>query len=714
MNNLMSRDEYLSAMNEGIIGDTIKKGINKIKSMFVVGMKKVKDFITVFNKNGEPLPVVSPQAVIDHFSDSKAINVYASKSIVDETIAAGGNGCDVKAPEIENDGVVFELGPEGKEYAKWLEKKGYKDTDEYKNLMSMAEIINEHYESLPDDQKEILEKVIEEDWEGVKANRIKYERTAEMREIPSKTTAEFEKIVEKIIESNCINNREVKVRGNKVAKPMNTLLVFGAPGIGKSTIPATVIKKYNELAASDANKMCLITVDCPNIAVGDFIMPTMPKPRNVIADIKNNSSAFPKAMDKIKGMSGEEMAEFENALNATEQYVEISAPKSFLPSYRKTGDKKVDTILNEYANGGVFTDEEGNSVKTGSGGIIMFDEFLRCDQNVFKQLMLFLLNREIEDWVLGSRWGIIACTNRPCDDNDVNSVWNKWNGTPAAKDRFERMIFLSPDPDGWRKWAESKGCDELILDFIFEKSSKSGDEYPRWHSVVKNGSGDSAQINPVTPRNWERAFNAINSIEIDEDYDDISMMSESEIREALSGIFDESFVEEFVVWIDDHIHSIQLDWIIKDPDSVHLPAKFNGNDEAETQKFVHNIWDQFEEQFKEHPEECTDEMLANVIKWFGLNYANDLSLFVTEFFENLEDVFVDGSDNKISLKPKSIIMCHSAYPQTDSEEELRELMNENPDVYGEDTIDIWKENIKKFFPNRMNGDKIIFVDDVDV
>ena len=79
MKNLMSRDEYLQKMDEGFFKDrvapAIKKGWEAVKSAFKIGMAKIRDFIAIFDNEGKVLPVVSPQAVIDKFSNVKGVDV---------------------------------------------------------------------------------------------------------------------------------------------------------------------------------------------------------------------------------------------------------------------------------------------------------------------------------------------------------------------------------------------------------------------------------------------------------------------------------------------------------------------------------------------------------------------------------------------------------------------------------------------------------------
>ena len=544
MKNLLSRDEYLQDMNEGFIGDTIKKGINAVKSAFRIGMKKIKDIIAVFDGTGKVLPVVTPQAVIDKFSSSDSIHVYTTPAMNETVVAAGGEKGG-ENPVVEDNGEIYDEGPKGKEYAKWLKEKKYKDSVEYKNFMSIPSIIEECYGCSHNDAEEIFEDMIGESWDGVVQNRSNYgSGNSELAGLRNIDIKKFKEYLNKMVDDTIFKkNMDVKRNDAKAKKPWRNMLVFGAPGIGKSTVPKEVIKEYNGIADSPAGQLSLITVDCTNIAVGDFMMPTMPQPKMVQNLIKTNPESFPQAKAYLDGLTPEQEEKLDKSLDATKQFETTYAPQSWLPSYKKTGDDELDALLDTYANAGVYTDDDKKTHKTGNGGIIMFDEFLRTDPNVFKQLMIFLLEREMGGWSLGSKWVIIACSNRPCDDAEVEEVWGRWNGLPAGKSRFERIFHLTPDPEQWKEWARSKGCDELLLKFIFDDSSKVGDEYPRWHTISRDGSGDSLQIKPITPRDWSSAFQAINNFEIDEELDDISEMSRRDIYECISGIFDADFVK---------------------------------------------------------------------------------------------------------------------------------------------------------------------------
>lgn len=706
MKNILSRDEYLNQMNEGMFGDAVKRGITGIKKLFKIGMKKIKNFIAIFDNKGRVLPVVSPQALIDKFSNSNSINVYAPSSMSRQVVEAGGKGCDVKAPERQDEG-VYDFGPKGKEFSKWMEDEKYKNTVEYKNLMSIPSIINECYDGLDDESKKIFENTVNEDWKGIVQKRVKYNKSAELKGIKSINVDEFKKILENMIDSRIFNNGKPLKVGNKEKIVPRNILVFGAPGIGKSTIPELVINDYNNRAKGDASKeMSLITVDCPNIAVGDFMMPTMPQPKLIQKVINQNPDAFPNAKRFLDGLTPEEDSSLTAALDATKQFDVTYAPQSWLPSYKETGNDELDALLNEYANGGVYTDTEGKTHKTGNGGIIMFDEFLKCDPNIFKQLMIFLLTRQMGGWRLGSKWVIIACTNRPCDDSKIDEVWQEWNDGVAGKDRFERMFHLTPSPEQWKEWARSKGCDELLLKFIFEDSGEGADnEYPRWHSMVKNGSGESSQVLPISPRRWESAFGFINSYEIDHDLEDISQMSIEEIQDTLDGVFDEEFVQEIVNWLEDHMNDVKLDDILKDPVGTYLPKKFIGNDEAKSSIIIKSLFNQFRKKYKDNPEKLSDDEFAKIILWFGLNYADSFNSVLINFITKVDKVLGKGVFEYI----KTGQMLLAAFPMEDIDIYIDALVNpqqDNSPKYPEDTKEIVKGFMRKYFPWRIDGDTI--------
>ena len=717
----MSRDEYLQKANEGFIKDTIKKGWEKAKSFFKICMRKIKNFIAIFDGDGHLLPVVSPQAVMDNFAGSSAVKVLGTNALNDSVIEAGGK-VNNSAPTFEEG--TYDDGPDGDKFFDWELKKEYKNSIEYQNFMSIPSIIKEHYNY----SDEEFEK-INEAWKDVAKERVSYLDKSQLGKVKAINIEKFEKLIGGLIEDWSINRGKstVSVDGDdvEIGDPMGNILVFGAPGIGKSTVPQMVVDKFNQdVAKGDKSKMIsLISINCANITAGDFMMPTMPKESDVISTINDFADTFPESGEYFNKLSSGEQKQIAATIQSSGQFKSSDAPKNWLPSWRKTGNDKIDKMLDDYSNGGVYMDKDGHTYKTGGGGIILFDELLRCDPDVFKQLMNFLLDRELNGWRLGSKWAIIACSNRPCDDAEVAEVWNSWSATPAAKDRWEGFYQLIPDPESWKKWARKKGCDELILEFIFDdndESARDGNgEYVRWHTVVKDASEDSAQVAPISPRRWQKAFSRLGKAKIKKSREegkkisDISELSIDEIQEALEGVFDTDFVAVFIDWLETNMDKINLDAVMKDPKSVYLPKKYV-NDPAGSQILIKKLSKDIQARYKDNPGDCSEDQLANIIAWLGMNYKEDVYA-VQNFIEELvENVFKNNTKFRIMNYPKVLQMLDAAYPSKDLEEVLhdRETRTENP--WPKNSIEIIKDLMREYFPWRIDGDDIKYYDDLKI
>ena len=82
------------------------------------------------------------------------------------------------------------------------------------------------------------------------------------------------------------------------------------------------------------------------------------------------------------------------------------------------------------------------------GGIIFFDEFTRAPKGVMNVLMNLINDRKIgEGWVLGSHWITVCAGNRFYEMTQVENTWEKAFGT-----RFIQMTFI-PKWEDWKNWA---------------------------------------------------------------------------------------------------------------------------------------------------------------------------------------------------------------------------------------------------------------------
>ena len=722
MRNLMSRDEYLQKANEGFIKDTIKKGWEKAKSFFKVCMRKIKNFIAIFDSEGHLLPVVSPQAVMDNFAGSSAVKVLGTNALNDSVTEAGGK-INTSAPTFEEG--VYDEGPDGDEFFDWKLNKEYKNSIEYKNFMSIPSIIKEHY-NYSDEEFEKLN----EAWKNVADARVSYGgKTKGLSKVTAIDVNKFEKKINRLITDWSINSGKstIMVNGEKVniGKPMRNMLVFGAPGVGKSTVPQMVVDKFNRnVAKGDKSQMIsLISIDCSLIDAGGFMMPTMPKENDILRTINDFSDSFPESGEYFNKLTKDEQEKVAATIENSGQFKSSDAPKYWLPSYRYTGNDEIDKILDDYSNGGVYTDEDGRSYKTGGGGIILFDEFLRCDPDVFKQLMNFLLKRELNGWKLGSKWAIMACSNRPCDDAGVEEVWNSWSAMPASKDRWSEFYQLIPDPESWKKWARKKGCDELILEFIFDDNDESAKdangEYVRWHTMVRDASEDAEQVATISPRRWEDVFSKLGRAKImksreeGREISDISELSLDEIQEELEGVLDKDFIKVFIDWLETNMNKINLDAIMKDPKSVYLPKKYV-NDPAGSQVLIRKLSKDIQARYKDNPGDCSDEQLANIAIWLGMNYKEDVYAIQSFIEELVDNVFKNKSEFRILKYIKMWQVITAAYPPKDIYDNIKTYESRSDHPWPKNSIEIVKDLMREYFPWRIDGDDIKYYDDLKI
>lgn len=439
---VMSSSEFIT---EGHFTDYLKTGVQKIKNVISNIAIKVKDGMTyLFDKMGNMLNVITPNAMVGYLETNNV------------------------------NGVCF-----GDE---WQEKNGTYDriekgSQEYNNYMSFLD-----YASSMGTMNEARV--------TMSSNKSKKEGAAAPNiDVEDWNTAQLSKYIEK----------QVTLTQKRPGREKHTLVVWGAPGIGKSSIPKTIIREMNDKMGrkSESGKMTVIVADCSQMSSDGFSLPTPAKQLEINKIVQSNAAAAEIA--KNNGISDEE-------LESIEYKVSSDAPKTWLPVYKPTGDHKKDEILNALANGATqpIVDKDGyisGFEKTGSGGILLIDEFLRADQNVFFIVCQLMFNYSFGEYVLGDKWQILAASNRPSDDKEVRRKYADAAG--AGFNRLAACNFI-PSFEDWKKWAVKHGFDETTLSFIAEKGFDTPDS--RWHNFdpeLKN-----SQNSPLfaSPRSWSDAI----------------------------------------------------------------------------------------------------------------------------------------------------------------------------------------------------------------
>lgn len=255
------------------------------------------------------------------------------------------------------------------------------------------------------------------------------------------------------------------------------VVLFGSPGIGKTSIVKGLVTEYNKKQSSADTKLGFIHIDCANLGLDSLslVMPTRQVQKNKIIKQKLGMKD-----------NGEE-----------ESYIE-DIPKSWLPCYKPTGDPEEDKKRDMIANGNVTLDGV-----TLNGGVILLDELLRVqDSGVFGQLMNIINDRKYNGYVLGSKWSIVMVSNRPNDDSKVMSMLSQ-----APKAMFDRchVYNVIPDAASWIKWARETGrVESILLDFIQEDKAKR-------FVNLDNNDITAGELVGTTPRKWENVSIILNT-----------------------------------------------------------------------------------------------------------------------------------------------------------------------------------------------------------
>lgn len=261
-------------------------------------------------------------------------------------------------------------------------------------------------------------------------------------------------------------------------KETHPLLIWGAPGIGKTQVTKQCIFTFNKIRGQKTN-----CIDVP---------------------LQMESRDSFTLQGHIKDENG-------NIIGAGE-FIE-----NWLPMYKKNWvDDEENAIADKAANARMQIRDyktliaENKEAKI-DGGLLFFDELLRAQPEVIDIVMKLLDERSLGDYVLGSHWVMISATNRPWEiegrDITVEYPWTR---------RFQNVAFV-PELADWIKWAEgydynpltgeydhyqhTPRIEQTIIDFI-----KSAGEGVFYEIVAKpRGSINTRQVTKATPASWEKA-----------------------------------------------------------------------------------------------------------------------------------------------------------------------------------------------------------------
>lgn len=599
--------DYDTFINEGKFKDFIHKGVEKVKSFFKTVVLKIDDIIAFFKEDGEIYPATSAYT---------SLNTVASGAIPGVKAY-----CDIDNPYLNNVEKVASVVPE----------PGYygiidKNSVEYRNYETFKGMLNEHYEKFGNTGP--FQMINEEDFKRVGFSAADGGVVA--RDIDSDDLRE---ILEDLVEN---------VPAYKGDNHGGAVFIWGAPGIGKSTIPKAIVKAWNKEKGDALHKKALMTVQCGDLTIDGFSLP-IPMEKT-IEDYLNER---PVLKDKVasQGISLDTLEKIKKNMHK----VSVEAPKTWLPAFKMDATQEEIDVLNDIANGYLeIKNKDGKIVKTETteGGILLFDEFFRANEEVFKIMMQIILNREYSGYMLGNKWGILCCSNRPEDDEEVRNGFEKTGAVVGTRMLAGAYNFI-PSFDEWKKWAVSEGgFDNITLEFLKFDTDPDNGEYTNWHTIRPDEYIQRGKTAWPTPRTWSALMNELNLYKENHGYANIVDIPENKLRRKADGIIGEEMAARYVEFLKSHASSIAVDAkaVLEDPDYVIPSSSQCSNVVKQIEDYVTIKYDDID---------LPDvSLLMNMFNKLNSTYAGSKDNYVKRMHLNIIKHFkvMTNQKNKLALR----------------------------------------------------------------
>lgn len=252
-------------------------------------------------------------------------------------------------------------------------------------------------------------------------------------------------------------------------KKLARLLIWGAPGIGKTAI---LMKVLEEMKADFPNYQ-LIVKTLSNETPDNF---TLPKYVDEVSD-----EDFDDLAKKLK----KEPSVISKLLKSVGMGKATDVPKTWLPVYKPTGEAALDKELD---------------AKCGEG-MLFIDELSRATSQVLNVILPLINEGMFNGYKLGSGWTIVCASNRREDDEGQESIGN------ALANRF-LQVHYEPTVKTWRNWADKQNfISPLLLQWL---SMPESEEFSGGKFYYMDPNEDSSRLADTTlmctPRAWTNAM----------------------------------------------------------------------------------------------------------------------------------------------------------------------------------------------------------------
>lgn len=263
------------------------------------------------------------------------------------------------------------------------------------------------------------------------------------------------------------------------------LLIWGAPGIGKTAIVKKVIKEMRENSITFPINLNIAYVQCANMDKDSVFLPDLERLKLTFGDNSSTSDTYV-TMERT-----------------------TAAAKCWLPVYQPTGSPETDEWYEAFfassahlipqKEGGRYLKVRDENGKDYEGGVLFMDEIARMYSET-QHTMMAIADGKLESSVIARSWAVICASNRVQDDpsQDISTTFQQaWNR------RFVSVCYV-PKFEEWLDWAKgvnSYGRGRIapeLVEFI-----ESGGE-KLWYSAVMYGAYDNFFSSPTFKEKFKK------------------------------------------------------------------------------------------------------------------------------------------------------------------------------------------------------------------
>jgi hypothetical protein len=266
------------------------------------------------------------------------------------------------------------------------------------------------------------------------------------------------------------------------------LMIWGAPGIGKTAILKSVLDSF-----PGGKDMDLICKTLSNETPDNFTLP------------------------KYVEINGQEKA--------------TDVPKSWLPVYKPTGDRDKDQLLSDACG----------------KGLLFIDELSRATPQVLNVMLPLINEGTLNEFKMGEGWTIIVASNRPEDElSGQSDVGN------ALGNRFEHVYYEPTVHSWKKWAETQNYISPLLIQWLSmpEHENMSGGKF--FYMDPNENMDDSSTRLMCTPRSWTNAMRKLSRYSQTGSLEGWSIFDipKSKMQRILNGCVPASAVDSFIAFLE--------------------------------------------------------------------------------------------------------------------------------------------------------------------